>query len=559
MIGAHVQNENLPVNLLDVGSRELAVTNWGKGVVSFGLDDTHPPSPLYTTFQTVWYPEGHPKYSPDPVIEVFEEGMGNYCARDAGFAHLIFRRQAKKIKENPELFNLMRWLILPGLHGVLQMELNGIWIDMDRLNEREPILLAEIKELEEKLLSFVPDVFQEVIRGIEAKKVAPGKKKKKWYENDNFMRKWIFGKAPDGLGLIPLYFTDKKKEPKVDKDSLAPFKDVEEIATYLALNDKNTLTKFFNQWRTYIDDEWRLHPSFNMTGTVTGRRSATEPNLMQVPRDKFVRSIIGAPPGWKFLEIDYSQIEVRLVAWFAREETMMSIFRKGGDIYAHTAAAVMKISDKELLDGLEAGEGWAKEARQKAKAMVLGFLYGMSANSFGTYAFNTYNVVFTQEECKTFRDEFFREYPALIKWHEECKLIARKKHEIHSILGRTRHLMNVMSAELYERGQAERQAINSPVQGTGGDLLLMAIGTLTKEMPLDEVRLCGDIHDALLVQVREDVWEKWAAHIYDRFINPPVLAQFGIQPPIPLEAEVKIGQHWGEGKVWNPKEYKQVA
>lgn len=544
VIAAHLLNENLPLNLQDVGSRELSVSNWGKGVISFGETDKKPPSPL-------WGPEG----------------MGTYCARDAAYAHLIFHKQAPRIKENNNLYNLMKHLILPGMTAVLQMEINGIWVDRAKLLERQADLQARTNALEQELLTFVPETFRETLfapppppkllkSGLprKTKKKKAVEKPKKWFEKDQFIRKWFFGLKPDGLGLK---VHEDARTPKglasVDKKSLGKYAGHPVIDLYLKLNDMNTELRFFVQWLKYMDENDRLHPSFNMTGTVTGRRSCTGPNLQQVPRNPFIRSIIGAPPGWKLLEIDYSQIEVRLVSWFAREETMMAVFRQvDGDIYSHTAARVLKISERDLKHALEEGEAWAKEARQKAKAMVLGFLYGMSASSFGEYAENTYHVTFTSEECVTFRNEFFREYPALLKWHEECKLIARQKLEIQSLLGRVRHLVRVLSNENREKSYAERQAINSPVQGTGADFILMGLSTLHEELNPREVLLVGDIHDALLVQIKEEVWEKWATHILNRVENPPGLAKFNINPPIPMLAEAKIGNSWGEGKKWRP-------
>lgn len=521
MVGAHVLNENLPVNLYDVGSRELGITNWGKGVINFGLTAKKPPTPL-------WGPEG----------------MARYCGRDAGYTHLVLQKEVKKIKELVSVYHLVKQLIIPGLQGFLQIELNGIWLDRARLLDRQQILKDRASALEQELLAQINEPFRSTI---------PTEGKKKWYDNDNFIRKWFFGHRPDGLGLVPVAVTKKKQEPSVAKDDLGHYKDNPVVATYLKLNDINTQLRFFVQWLDYMDAQDRIHPQFNLTGTVTGRRSCSEPNLMQVPRDAFIRSIIGAPEGWMFLEFDYSQIEVRLVAWFAREEVMMGIFREGGDIYSYTAAAVMKIPYKELIAALKNKESWAKESRQKAKAMVLGFLYGMSAGSFGEYAYNTYGVTFTDEECTEFRDEFFRTYPRLVKWHEECKNIVKKKLEIHSILGRTRHLLGSLSTGTYERWRAGAQGINSPVQGTGGDLLLMAVGTLNPIIDPSEVLLVGDIHDALLVQVREDVWEKWATFILEK-LEKPALHKFNVTSPIPLKAECKVGYYWSTGVEWRPED-----
>jgi DNA polymerase I-like protein with 3'-5' exonuclease and polymerase domains len=519
MVAAHLLNEerggsgngevdrSSGLSLLNLASIELGIDNWGKKIQIFG-EERRPPTGL-------WGPDG----------------MGTYCARDVGYTHMIYERQRRQLSHQDDLVRLLKVLILPGLSAVLQMEINGIWVDLERALSRREILEARYNEAKNRALQYVPDIFKSVAD----------------LDNDNWVRKWFFTAAPQGLGLQPVTVTAKTKQPQLNEHVYEVLADRHPAAS--AVHEMRKATKaiqFIDQWFYWADAKGRIHPHFNITGTVTGRRSCDKPNLQQVPRDTFMRSILGAPPGWLLLEVDYSQIEVRLAAWFAGEENMLDVYAKGGDIYVHTAAALLGCSIQELQAGLAIDEVWAKEARRKAKAVVLGFLYGMSASSFRAYARAMYDLNLTEAEAADFREKFFRIYPKLVTWHREMKYIAHKNLEVRSVLGRVRHLIGILSADGFMRSRAVRQAINSPVQGTGGDLTLAANLALSKILDPAECLIVGDVHDALLFQVRADVWKKWARVILETMERPPAILQLiNMEPPVRLKAEGKIGTHWG--------------
>lgn len=498
MVGSHLLNEELDKNLLTVASLELGVSDWGKGKHKFG-DDHHPPTPLWG-----------------------KDGLAAYCGRDTAYTHLVFEIQREKLVADQDLAKLMKFLILPGLNLYTKIEKNGIWVDTAKVNATSADIEQEQSEIYQKMISYVPEVFRATVD----------------FSNDHFLRRWLFSPEPDGLGLTPITFTEKTNAPQVSEEVLHQL-DHDAVRLLLTYRKNIKLLQFFAQWLSLIDSRDRLHPKFNFTGTVTGRRSCDGPNLQQVPRDRRIRSCLGAPKGWRFLEVDYSAVEVRIAAWFAEELAMLNVFsQENGDIYRYTAAIINGIPESEVT----------KEQRQGAKAIVLGFIYGLSAKGFVMYAKATFDVTFTLKEGQEFREKFFQTYPNLVSWHENCKRKARKDLQVKSPLGRVRRLLKILSTDDAQRAKAERQSINSPVQGMGGDLTLCALVELSEIMDPEECIPVGDVHDAILFQVREDVVDKWAKIILKTMEEPSLLKKFDVNPPVRLKAEGKIGQYWGDGK-----------
>lgn len=521
MASAHILNEELRVGLKDRASMALSISNWGKGRIGFG-DEDRPPTPFYG-----------------------EDGMGYYCGRDTGYAAMLREHDIEKLRDDPETSLLFKNLILPGIEAYAEMELNGIWVDFDRVRTRRAELETKFNELTATMMPYISPALGVPDLG-----------------NEHWLRKWLFNYEgrdkethepiwnPHGLRLEWLTTTAARQDPQVDEATLK-FLGEKHPATAALLAQRH-ITKafqFFDSWDEWSDPFGFIHPFFNLTGTVTGRRSCDRPNLQQVPRDKNLRSCIGAPPGWVFLEVDYSQIEVRLAAWEAGEDNMLRIFSDpDGDIYRYTAAKLMDISEDELRVGLEAGEPWAKLGRQKAKAVVLGFLYGMGSAKFGIYAKEMYNVDLTDDEAEEFRETFFRLYPRLVAWHDrQRKIVARPPYVVRSLVRRARHLIRILSQDWSTKGKAERQAINSPIQGMGGDLTLSDVVSLRGVLDRTEVLVCGDVHDALLFRIREDVWKKWTRVILQTMEEAPLIRSvFRLQPPVRLKAEAKAGRYWGE-------------
>ncbi|GAJ02391.1 unnamed protein product, partial [marine sediment metagenome] len=204
-------------------------------------------------------------------------------------------------------------------------------------------------------------------------------------------------------------------------------------------------------WRELRDSKGFIHPHYHLK-PVTGRLSSTEPNLQQTPREPWMRNCLGAPPGWLLLAPDYSQIEMRIAAHLSQDENLLAVFAEGRDVHLETAM---------LVTGLPADK-ITKELRKKAKAVNFGLIYGMGARKLMEYAKEKYEVYMTLGEATTWRKAFFTRYPRLLEWHRRQIHEVHEKHQVVSMIGRIRHLNNILSSDPQIAAEAERQAINSP-------------------------------------------------------------------------------------------------
>jgi len=258
--------------------------------------------------------------------------------------------------------------------------------------------------------------------------------------------------------------------------------------------------------------------------------SCSEPNLQQVPRDPKIRSLITAPPGWTFVEADYSQIELRVAAMLSGDPMMIDIFnREDGDIHTTTAIAV---SGKREV---------TKEERKKAKAINFGFLYGMGATKFREYARDKYGQDLTMEEAIRFRQRFFDLYSELPRWHMKQRDIVKMYGQVRTLTGRIRHLPGVFSPSEELRASAERQAINTPVQSFASDLTLASIIEIYQTIPRDRCRIVGTVHDAILFEVRNEYIEEVTEQIKAIMEKPQIITEkFGIRLPVPLVSNIEV-------------------
>jgi len=189
-----------------------------------------------------------------------------------------------------------------------------------------------------------------------------------------------------------------------------------------------------------------------------------------------------------------------------------------------------------------------KEERKKAKGVNFGFLFGMGYSKFVDYARDSYGVNVTEAEAKLYRRKFFEKFGALPKWHERQRRLARNYTAVTSAIGRVRHLPDVHSEDKEVRSEAERQAINSPVQSLASDMMLMSLVSLNSRMDPKEAKIVGTVHDSILFEIRDDKVEKWVPRIKETMENLPLQKKFGVQLSVPIKVDIKVGQYWGEGE-----------
>ena len=335
------------------------------------------------------------------------------------------------------------------------------------------------------------------------------------------------------LEKMPVFEKTQKGAPSTSASVLKKLssKGYELPTILMQYKDASTRNKMFlNRWE---DDcfESRIHPSFNLTNVVSGRTSCNNPNLQQVPRTKDIRGLFSGAPGMILFEADYSQLELRIAAHYANDRTMLRIYRERGDIHTETA---------KLFTG---GREPTKEERGKAKAVNFGFLYGMMAKKFVAYALNSYGQTFTQQEAEHVRELFFAKYSRLLPWHKEQEEICELQGGVSNLFGRFRKLPLIYSQNKWERASAARRAINTPVQGSGSDLLISAATQLNKE--LKGIAWIGaTVHDSIIGECRIEDKDYVDSVIRRVMLHPKVLDDFGVELRVPLDIDIGWGP-WG--------------
>lgn len=282
---------------------------------------------------------------------------------------------------------------------------------------------------------------------------------------------------------------------------------------------------------TLADNDSRVHTTFNQAVAATGRLSSTDPNLQNIPvRTELGRSIrraFVAKKGYALLSCDYSQIELRLVAALAKDKEMLEAFQRKEDIHTATAAAIWNI-DKDAV---------TKDQRRIAKAINFGLIFGQGPQGLSVAA----GISFA--EAKQFISTYFEVYRGVKTYMETTKALAHKLGYVETMFGRRRSLPEIHSMLPQVRAQAERMAINMPVQGTDADLMKLAMIRLHEELPkkFKDVRMLLQVHDELLFEVPKKEIAEVAHFVQDVMEHVEKL-------PVPIVVDTKAGENWEEMK-----------
>ena len=431
-----------------------------------------------------------------------------YLKYDLKYTWKLFEYFSTRLNESQE--KLYKQLLMKAFRMYRDVERTGVYIDLDQFKSTQ----QEYKEKEAATLQKLKDQYDINWNSPQQKQDV------------------LFSKDKENLPVIKL---TPKRQPSADASVMKRlagqgYKLPQLILDYSAVNTLNKM--FLNRWEDDASYDGRIHPSFNLTSVVSGRTSCTDPNLQQVPRNKDIRSLFTAPEGRLFFEADYSQLELRIAAHYSQDPTMLRIYNEGGDIHTMTAS---------LMTG---GREPTKDERSKAKAVNFGFLYGMSAKKFVEYAYDSYGQTFSPTEAEAYRDAFFVRYSRLLPWHKEQEDLCEMLGGVHTLFGRFRKLPKIYSENYYEHLEAARRAVNTPVQGTGSDILLSAAIEVHKRLSKYGVKICGTVHDSILGEFNAED-EDWVVdEIKQIMSHPKILDDFGIQLSVALEADVGVGP-WG--------------
>jgi DNA polymerase I-like protein with 3'-5' exonuclease and polymerase domains len=305
---------------------------------------------------------------------------------------------------------------------------------------------------------------------------------------------------------------------------------------------KNDLVETF-------DIEVEEDHSYVANGIVSHNSNCKRPNMQNPPSKgdlavQFKKSIITSD-GFVLLAADYSQMELRCIAIAAKEKIMQQIYNEGLDIHAKTAAEVLlKITLEEFRN---INSKLRKELRNKAKAIIFGFMYGLLPKGFVVYAKLLYNADFTLEEAEIIRETLLTQtYPGLQQWHIDTKEFANEHGYVKALHGSTRHLPAIHSHDKWVKLEAERYSVNSCIQEFGSDMGLMAFDYIMRDMSRDNIRPINFIHDALYFEVRKELAVEYASYVKWYMENVPIARDFGIVAPIPFVADPDLGVNWAD-------------
>ena len=433
------------------------------------------------------------------------ERAKDYSCEDAEvtlqLSHLLF----PKLKEEG-LKDLFDEVEMPLVIVLAKMEMNGVNIDLDLLREYSKEIEIQLQQKMERIYGLAGEVF-----------------------NIN---------SSQQLGKI---LFDKMKLPAVKKTKTGYSTDVE-VLTKLSLQHDlpleilgyRNLSKLKS---TYIDalpklihpKTGRIHTSYNQTVTATGRLSSSDPNLQNIPiraeEGSRIRQAFIPEGGWSIVSADYSQIELRILAHFSQDETLLKAFQSDEDIHARTASEIFGVPIEKVTSPM----------RREAKVINFGIIYGMSAYGLSQQLGTAPKI------AQTYIDEYFKKYIGVQAYIEKSLEEAREKGYVTTLLRRRRYLPDIHSPTLAIRQGAERMAINTPLQGTAADIIKVAmihIQNRIEELGLS-TKMVMQVHDELVFEVPEEEVQDAISMIQKEMETVMDLS-------IPLKVSIHSGKNWAE-------------
>ncbi|WP_299457995.1 DNA polymerase I [uncultured Microscilla sp.] len=416
--------------------------------------------------------------------------------------------------EKVTLEKLLNEVETPLIEVLATVETNGVKLDSESLAKLSKELAKEVVVLEEKIYKIAGEEFN----------IA----------------------SPKQLGEI--LFGKLQLDPKAKKTKSGQYATGEEILVKLA--DKNEIVQHILDFRglqklknTYVDalpelvnaKTGLIHTSYNQAVAATGRLSSTNPNLQNIPirtaqGREVRRAFIPRSDEFVLLAADYSQIELRIMAEFSQDATMIAAFQNGEDIHATTASKIYKVP----LDQVDS------DMRRKAKTANFGIIYGISAHGLSE------RLNIPRKEAGEIIKAYFEEFPAVKQYMDDVINKARKQEYVETILGRRRYLRNINSRNAVERGNAERNAINAPIQGSAADMIKIAMIRLHEFLKKENLKskMILQVHDELVFDAHKDELDILKPAIEDLMKN--ALSSINRTMAVPMEVEIGEGQTWLE-------------
>ncbi|MBA5764072.1 DNA polymerase I [Vibrio sp. 404] len=434
------------------------------------------------------------------------EQAAPYAAEDADVTLRLHHRLNESLLQDEKLNAIYQQIEVPLVPVLSRIERTGVFIDDMMLSAQSQEIAVRLDELEQQAYEVAEQEF-----------------------NMN---------SPKQLQAI---LFEKMGLPVVKKTPSGTPSTNEEVLQELALD--YPLPKLILEYRglaklksTYTDklpkminpETGRVHTSYHQAVTATGRLSSTDPNLQNIPirneEGRRIRQAFVAPHGYRIMAVDYSQIELRIMAHLSADQALLDAFRDGKDIHTATAAEIMGVSIDQV----------SSEQRRRAKAVNFGLIYGMSA--FGLAK----QLGIPRGEAQEYMNKYFERYPGVMQYMEDTRSTAAAKGYVETIFGRRLYLPEITSRNGMRRKAAERAAINAPMQGTAADIIKKAMLLVDEWIEKEgngRVKLLMQVHDELVFEVQESA----LAEIETKVQN---LMESAAQLEVPLVAEAGHGDNW---------------
>lgn len=438
-----------------------------------------------------------------PSDEVLENVSRYSCFN----AYIFFKAKDKIVErlEESEMYSVYSEIEIPLCYALYDMEKVGIEVEGDALKAYGEKLQNSIDVLEK-------EIFEEA--GHEFNINSPKQ-----------LGEVLFGEMelPGGKKTKSGYSTAAAVLEKLEPDY--PF--VRKILEYRQLTKLKST--YADGLQNYIDDDSRIRGTFNQTITATGRISSTDPNLQNIPvrmeLGREIRKVFVPKDGCVFVDADYSQIELRILAHMSGDEKLIEAYNKSADIHTATAALVFGVDIDEVTP----------QMRRNAKAVNFGIVYGIS--SFGL----SQDLSITMKEAKAYIEEYFKNYPGIKKYLDDSVQFAKDNGYAVTMFKRRRPIPELSSGNFIQKSFGERAAMNSPIQGTAADIMKIAMINVANEIKEKELKskIVLQIHDELLVEAYEDEVE-----IIKELLKRNMEEVADLK--VPLEVDVQTGKNWDE-------------
>ena len=461
----------------------------------------------YLGYTTIKYEEVAGKGAKSiPFGQVDLDTATRYAAEDADVTLRLHQALYPQLQAEPRLLKVYEEIEIPLVPILAKMEQRGVLIDIDELRRQSQQLGKRMVELQKQAYASAGHEFN--------------------MDSPKQLQAVLF----DELGL-PVRVKTPTGQPSTNEEALEAIADAHELPRKLL--EYRGLAKLRS---TYTDKlasnvnerTGRVHTSYHQAVAATGRLSSADPNLQNIPirteEGRRIRQAFIAPPGWRIMAADYSQIELRIMAHLSGDEGLLRALGNGGDVHRATAAEVFGIPPEEIT----------ANQRSAAKAINFGLMYGMSA--FGLAR----QLNIDRGEASDYMARYFARYPGVRDFMEATRSQAHRDGYVETLFGRRLYLEELASRNQARRAGAERAAVNAPMQGTAADIIKRAMIAVAAWIETrDDVHMLMQVHDELVFEVREDAVDAVRAGVIERMSGAAELA-------VPLIVDVGVGANWHE-------------